>query len=192
MKLKSILLVAMAVASVPAFAHFETYYGVLSGTNEVPANSSPATGWARVTLDLDLFTMRVEAQFSGLTGNTTASHIHAGNGPGTNGGVVTALPSFPGFPLGVTSGTYDNTFDMALASSYNPSYITNNGGTVSSAFNAFRSKLLLGHAYYNIHTTTYGGGELRANLQAVPEPGTMIAVGAGLAGIVARKRRKKA
>ena len=32
-------------------------------------------------------------------------------------------------PLGVTAGSMNQTYDMTLASSYNPSYVTANGGT---------------------------------------------------------------
>src|SRR5439155_23025204 len=37
-------------------------------------------------------------------------------------------PDISGFPLGVTSGTYDNTLDLTLASSYNPVFVTDEGG----------------------------------------------------------------
>lgn len=173
-----------------AMAHFEIFEGTLSGLQENPPNASPGTGFARVTLDLDLYTMRVEAMFSGLTGTTTASHIHIGNGPGTNGGVATQLPSFVGFPLGVTSGSYDHTFDMALASTWNPSYVTANGGTVATASATFITKLEEGKGYLNIHTSTFGGGEIRANLVMVPEPFTVTALGLGVAALVARRRRR--
>jgi hypothetical protein len=43
---------------------------------------------------------------------------------------------FPGFPLGVTSGTFGNTFDMTSAASYNPALIMAEGGTTASAFTA--------------------------------------------------------
>lgn len=39
--------------------------------------------------------------------------------------------------LAATSGTYMKTFDLALLSSYNPAFVTANGGTVGSAGSAF-------------------------------------------------------
>ena len=39
-------------------------------------------------------------------------------------------------PLGVTSGIYDYPFDLSLASSYNPAFITANSGTISGGSNA--------------------------------------------------------
>ena len=146
----------------------QTYYVHLSGPNEVPPNSSAGTGKAMVTITGNM--MRVQVSFSGLTGNTTASHIHAPTataGAGT-AGVATTTPTFTGFPLGVTSGTYDHTYDMTLNSSYNPSYITANGGTAASAFTAFKTAIAAGKSYLNIHTTFAPGGEIRGFLVACP------------------------
>jgi hypothetical protein len=148
------------------------FQAILSGPAEAPPNASPGIGTAQVTLDLDLVTMRVEVQFSGLVGTTTASHIHAPTalaGTGT-AAVATQLPTFTGFPSGVTSGAYDQTFDLTLASSYNPSFITASGGTVSGALNALIFALEDGKAYLNVHTTAFPGGEIRGFLTPVPVP----------------------
>ena len=68
--------------------------------------------------------------FSGLTSGTTASHIHCCVASGLPGNLIvaTTTPTFTGFPSGVTSGSYDNTFDLTLASSYNPVFIADEGG----------------------------------------------------------------
>ncbi|HRH80957.1 MAG TPA: hypothetical protein PLW81_07915 [Thiobacillaceae bacterium] len=39
------------------------------------------------------------------------------------------VTNFPGFPLGVTSCSYNPLFNLTLASSFNPAFVTNNGGT---------------------------------------------------------------
>src|SRR6185436_20580747 len=119
----------------------QIYWVSLSGPNEVPANNSPGIGKALVTIDAVANTMRVEATFSGLSAGVTACHIHSATaiaGTGT-AGVATTVPTFTGFPSGVTFGTYDQTFNMLLSSSYNPSYVTNNGGTPASAWAALRA-----------------------------------------------------
>ena len=192
----SIRLAALAVAACaafPALAHELEYQAVLSGPAEAPPNGSPGTGFVDLLIDLDLATMRVQASFSGLLGTTTASHIHcctAVAGTGT-AGVATPTPSFPGFPGGVTSGTYDHTFDLTLASSYSAAFITANGGTVGGAMNALLAGLADGKAYYNIHSTLYPGGEIRGFLAPVPEPGTWALMLAGLAAVGATARRRK-
>jgi hypothetical protein len=100
----------------------------------------------------------------------TASHIHSATavaGTGT-AGVATTTPTFTGFPSAVTAGTYDRTFDMLLASSYNPSYVTANGGTPASAWITLRAGISAGKAYLNIHSTQFPGGEIRGFLNACP------------------------
>ncbi|MBL7814656.1 MAG: CHRD domain-containing protein [Saprospiraceae bacterium] len=147
----------------------QTYTATLSGAAEAPPNSSAGVGSVTVIINTTLNTMRVQVSFSGLTGNTTAAHIHASTvaaGTGT-AGVATTTPSFVGFPSGVTSGSMDNTFDMTLASSYNASYITANGGTTSLAFDALKAGIAGGQAYFNIHTSFLGGGEIRGFLGTV-------------------------
>lgn len=188
---------ALALATaLPAAAHEVVYLADLSGAAEAPSNASPGTGMAKVTMDFDLVTMRVEASFSGLLGTTTASHIHCCTtvpGDGT-AGVATPVPTFPGFPLGITSGSYDHTFDMTDANSYNPAYITANGGTVGTAFAAFVTGLDGGMAYLNIHTTAFPAGEIRGFLLAVPEPETyaLMLLGLAVVGAAARHQRIRA
>jgi len=178
------------IAAPPAAAHDSQYGATLTGGAEIPSNASPGSGTALVTVDFDLLTMRVEASFSGLLSNTTASHIHCcGTG---NLVVATTLPTFTDFPLGVTAATYDHTFNMALASSYNPAFVTAQGG-LGNAFNALVAGMESGNAYLNVHTTQFPGGEIRGLLTLVtpvPEPATDALMLGGLAalGVFARRR----
>jgi len=181
---------ALAAAGLTAAAGAQTYIWNLNlnGLNESPPNASPATGFATLTYNATLHTMRVEVSFSGLTGTTTASHIHASATmtPFTGtAGVASQTPSFTGFPLGVTSGSYDNTFDLTLASSWNASYVAGNGGTTASAEAALYAQMESGRAYLNIHTSTFPGGEIRG---VTPTPGavSMLALG----GLAALRRRR--
>jgi hypothetical protein len=192
----SIRAAAMAAALVCATAAQAaiTVYGVtLNGASESPPNASPGVGSGTVTIDTVANTMAVNLTFSGLLGTTTASHIHAPTAAPFTGtaGVATTTPTFTGFPLGVTSGTYSNTFDLLMASSYNPAYITANGGTVAGAEAALLSSIASGQAYLNIHTTVVPGGEIRGFLIAVPEPATWMTILLGFAamGFVFRRRR---
>jgi hypothetical protein len=92
----------------------------------------------------------------------------------------------------VTSGSYSNTFDLSLASSFNPAFVTANGNTVASAQAAFLAGLQSGQAYLNIHTSGNPGGEIRTFLSPTPEPSTwlMMITGFGLVGWSLRRRRR--
>lgn len=188
-----VLLAAGFALAQPALAHQQVYAAPLLGSSEIPAATTTGSGYAIVTFDFDLMTMRVQATFSGLVGNTTASHIHCCTAsPGaSNVGVATQTPTFVGFPLGVKADTYDHTFDMSLSSSYNAAFITAHGGTVSTAFNDLVAGLDNGNAYLNIHTSSFPGGELRALLVPVPEPETyaLMLGGLGVLALGARRRR---
>ena len=170
MPIKKALLLFIVFLGASYISSGQIYWVSLSGPNEVPVNNSPGVGKALVTIDAVANTMRVQATFSGLVAGVTASHIHAPTavaGTGT-AGVATTTPTFTGFPSGVTSGTYDRTFDMLLASSYNPSYVTANGGTPASAWTALRTAISAGKSYLNIHSTSFPAGEIRGFLNACP------------------------
>ena len=115
--------------------------GILSGRNEIPANTSTAIGkfegifdpWSRV------IAFRVE--FSGLTVNATAAHFHSAPA-GTNGSVVVDFVS-QGFPVGVKSGEFVKVLTL----------------TESQAVD-----LMTGNLYVNIHNATFPGGEIRAQI----------------------------
>jgi hypothetical protein len=168
-----------------------TYIANLDGPSESPPNASLGTGNALVIFDGNANTLEVHVTFSGLLGTTTMSHIHSPTAmPGTGtAGIATQLPSFTGFPLGVTDGTYDNTFDMTLASTWNPAFITNNGGTTAGAEAALGASLAEETAYLNIHSTVVPGGEIRGFLVPVPSP--LLLFGSGLLGLVGWRRFRK-
>src|SRR5204863_531845 len=121
----------------------------LSGGAETPPNNSPGTGTANVTYNNVAHTLFVSVVFSGLTSPTTASHIHCCAAPGVSGPVATTVPTFAGFPLGITSGTFSNTLDLTQPSSFNPAFVTSSGGTVALAEAALGQGFSSGATYLN-------------------------------------------
>jgi hypothetical protein len=165
------------------------FTAALSGLQEVPPNGSTGVSSALVTVDTVTNMMTVNVSFSGLLSTTIASHIHCCAGPGVNAMVATAVPTFPGFPLGVTAGSYLQSFDLTLASTYNPAFIAAHGGTVAGAQADFLAGLLAGQTYLNIHTNQFPGGEIRGQLQPVPEPASLLLLSSGIIGTIGALRK---
>lgn len=182
----ALFLAAGAVQALPI-----VYTASLTGPAENPPNTSPGIGTATVTYDSDLHTLGIEVIFSDLIGTTTSAHIHCCIDPPGNVGVATTTPSFAGFPLGVTSGSYSVLLDLTLASSFNPSFVNSNGGLLLDAETALATGIDGGRAYFNIHTTAFPGGEIRGFLAAVPEPTTWWLLAIGFAALVSSRRMAK-
>lgn len=190
-KLALLFAAAMIYPSTANAATF-VFNGTLTGSQEVPPVSTPGSGTAFVTFDDVTNLLSIQATFTNLLGTTRMAHIHCCAPIGANAGVVTPVPSFPGFPLGVTAGSYSQVFDLTQVSSFNPAFITNNGGSVTTARQAFITGLQLNRAYFNIHTSQFPGGEIRGQLiAAVPEPATWSLMLLGFGAIGATMRRRK-
>ncbi|MEO6923580.1 MAG: CHRD domain-containing protein, partial [Bryocella sp.] len=170
----------------------QIWTAIMNDGAPLAANGSPGTGLATVSLSGSELTVNIS--FSGLVGTSTASHIHCCTTTPFNGtaGVATPVPTFPGFPLGVQSGTYSQIFDLMLPSSYNPAFLTAHGDSVDAARIALIDGLNSGNAYANVHTKTSPGGEIAGYLvTSTPEPGSALLLTPGLialAGVVRRRR----
>ncbi len=195
------LLVAMAMGATSAVQAMPyTFTAHLDGASENPPNLSPGSGSATIIIDLDsalslVGTMRVMADFEDLIGTTTAAHIHCCTPPPNNAGVATQTPTFTRFPLGVTSGSYDATFDLALPSSFTALFISANGGTLEGAAAALLAGLQAGQAYFNIHTTFVPGGEIRGflvpeQIALLSEPNALALLSLVALGTLMRGRRR--
>ena len=183
------------VIAVPSWADTFTFTSTLTGPNEAPPNASPGTGFATIVFDNVAHTLSINGTFTGLQGTTMMSHIHCCTVVPFAGtaGVATQVPSFVGFPLGVTSGAFSINLDMTLASSYNPAFITLNGGSIAASETALLAGAISGTDYLNIHTSVVPGGEIRGFLvAATPEVSSVPLLLMGIAGIIVFARMKRA
>jgi hypothetical protein len=170
--------VALAVTLLPlaASATTKVYSFNLSAAQQVPANTSPAAGSFQLTVDDVANTISYGMAGFNFQGAVNAAHIHKAM-MGVNGpvqydllsnvdasGLVFAIPNSFGFSSGAKS------VGLMLAGDIN-----------ATPWNY----------YVNVHTTAFGGGEIRGQLAPVPEPASyaLMAIGLGLMGVVARRRR---
>ncbi|HRO59570.1 MAG TPA: CHRD domain-containing protein [Burkholderiaceae bacterium] len=186
----SAICIASVLAIATPFAHAIpiTYTAILGGSAEEPPVASPGTGQATVVYDSVARTLEIQTSFADLVGTTTVAHIHCCTATPSSGlaGVATQVPSFTGFPVGVSSGNYSNVFDLTDPASWNPSFVAGNGGTPASAEMALAAGLADARAYLNIHTSFAPGGEIRGFLvetSSIPEPATLALIGTALLGL---------
>ena len=140
-----------------------TYVASLAASNEVLANGSSAgvvssgTGTWTGVLNPSTNVLSWTMTFSGLTSNSTLSHIHAQAPTSSTASVVLNFATFPGstISLGGTSGTASGSINLATAVS--GTGLTISGDSLLKAINA-------GQAYVNVHTVNFGAGEIRGQI----------------------------
>jgi hypothetical protein len=178
----AVLLCAAAPASAVSYTTIAT--GQQAGT------SSDALGAARIDFNAANHELHIGAAFSALQGLSTGANIQwSGTGD--------TLASLLAFPLGVSTGAYSHNFNTTLDSTWNPTFLSANGGNAAGAEAAFLAGLATGTAWLNISSTAYPAGEIRGTLNlvpttAVPEPASLMMFGLGVPAmlLLARRRRK--
>ncbi len=143
----------------------------LTGYEEVPAISTDGNGSFKATLNRAGTELRFVLRYADLEGVTpaqpgpTQAHIHFGQ-KSVNGGIVAWLcgsPANPG-PAGTQAcpaspdGTVEGT--ITAANVVGPA----TQGITAGEFDELVRALRAGVAYANVHTATYGGGEIRGQL----------------------------
>ncbi|MDX1638546.1 MAG: CHRD domain-containing protein [Balneolaceae bacterium] len=116
----------------------EWYKATLSGSNEVPPVNTEATGTFSIALEGD--SIHVKGEFSGLSSDYQASHIHKG-GINSNGGPILTLN--PAIEPDKRSGSLNASYELQ------PEDIA-----------ALRSDSL----YINVHSSDHKPGEIRGQL----------------------------
>ena len=186
-KLSAAIAVALAGALAgPSQAAIMKWDAILSGSQEIPANASTATGSGWVQFDDATNELSLSVQWDGLTGPAVQAHIHCCVTV-PPGNVAIAIDLWlPGDPRPAT-GLYEANYYLDLENPFRASFV--DGGTVFSAMQALIAAMDAGggRAYFNIHTAEFPPGEIRGNL-AVPEPATLPLLIGGL-GLVWAGRR---
>jgi hypothetical protein len=172
-----ITLLCFFALSVVTKADTIVFTATFSGSNENPPVNSSGIGTATLILNDVTGQAVLSLNFSGLSSAVAAAHFHAPADAHANAGVVNGLNFAPAFTLtaGGTAGSLSNY-------------------TVPFTLTAQQiAGLKNGLWYINIHTANFPGGEIRGQLYAVPEPATLLLLGAGLLSVTGalRKRRNR-
>ncbi len=197
--MKHTLMLVLAVAAfAPTFSHaaiipFDLQgsagFGLLPGNENTVLSGTPGTGGeigAGITFDDVTKVLTVNIGwgsgngFTDLTSTAIGAHIH---GPTTGSGTASFTQS-AGVLINLASGGF----------TFNTSATSGSVVGVSSALSPTNeADLFSGKFYINIHTSTNGGGEIRGNLVAVPEPASIAALaGLSVLGCAAMRRRRLA
>ena len=146
---------ALAIALVPSLVTAQAantqLRASLTGTSEVPANASTATGTFTASLDEGTGTLSWTLTVPTITAATMA-HLHQG-ASGANGGVVLDL-FIPAAPANTISQT-------------GSSKLADLKGPLAGNFAGFVAALKSGGIYANVHTTANPGGEIRGQVAVV-------------------------
>jgi len=145
--LAALALVAASTQAVQARSVITFEFG-LDGTQEVPANASPATGFASVLLDTDMNTLSWTITYSGLVAPISAAHFHGAAQVGVNAGVRVNIGALPSPIIGSAPITDD-----------------------------WETEILAGLWYINIHSGQFPGGEIRGQVVPAPAAAALLGLG---------------
>ena len=128
---------------------------IMNAQQEVPTNSSTATGTVSVNYDQITSYLNFSAEWSGLTDTLRAMHIRGFADPGTNASIIQNIIATGSIPNGVT---ITNPGPAFIKSGKISGRLLIDGSVVKE------SDVLAGKLYFNINTKTYPNGEIRGQI----------------------------
>lgn len=146
----------------------------LTGYQENPDVSTVAGGSFEVSIDDAARTFTYELAYSDLEGTVQQAHIHFGK-RAVNGGITVFLcgtaasPGPAGTPTCPQSGTVSRT--VGAGDILAPAVAGTPQGIEAANFAELAAALRAGHAYANVHSTKWPGGEIRAQIADEDEKG---------------------
>ncbi len=176
-----IFVAAAAVALMAATASAVSLHADLDEDQAVPPfdpgpNEIPSFGIFDMTLEGDAMTWTYVLQTQSVENPLTQAHIHSG-AFGVPGPVVQPLFDLRGVPIEITG-------DLIFSSDFvNPDLTTDLLACAALGAGTFCD------FYVNVHTTVHPSGEIRGQLQVVPEPSALLLLVGGLTGALALRRR---
>jgi CHRD domain-containing protein len=145
----------------------------LSGYEEVPAISSPASGEFKLRMNRFSDDIEWRLSYRGFDSNVTQAHIHFGDRH-TNGGISVWLcannPPITNAPAGTQAcplreGTISGVIEADDVVGPGRTATATGQGIEPGEFDEFVDALRAGVTYANVHTANFGGGEIRAQLE---------------------------
>jgi hypothetical protein len=184
----SLVILALVGFSGSANAAVITWSASLDASQENPSNASTGTGIGTVTFDDVTNVLTLDLTWAGLTGPGVQAHIHCCVAPTGNAGIAVDL-WLVATPQPAT-GSFTRVEDLDLVNPFRAAFVAANGGTPAMAFATLVAAMNSGHAYFNIHTANFPGGEIRGNISpAAPEPATVLLLTLGAGAVALRRRR---
>jgi hypothetical protein len=136
--LAALACIAALVLAAPSIAATVNLKGDLKASNEIPPNDSKGTGTITATYDTATKKLSWKGTYSGLTGPVTAAHFHGSNPPSPP-----AANSAIALPAQVSASPFEGS---------------------STLTDEQAADLVAGKWYFNIHTATNKGGEIRGQV----------------------------
>jgi hypothetical protein len=138
----------------------------LTGYEEVPTLSSPASGEFQARLSRFSDEIRWRLSYRGFTSDVTQAHIHFG-ARATNGGISIWLCGNPSATITPPAGTAACPLREGTVTGVSgPDDVVgpSGQGIAAGEWEEFVDALRAGVTYANVHTTDRAGGEIRAQL----------------------------